>query len=92
MDTEALNAFGQAATELTNHEDCLVMAELFFEKNLTRSSRVLVSGIRSQGKGHYPAHFSVFSGSSCRPRKKTDAEALILAIEKSNPKRLKEAD
>ena len=69
MDTEALNAFGQAV-ELTNHEDCLLMAELFFEKNLLVQAEYWYRESARKEKVLLHALSSVSSGSSCRPRKK----------------------
>ena len=69
MDTEALNAFGQAV-ELTNHEDCLLMAELFFEKTFSFRLSIGIGNPLARKRVLLPALSSVSSGSNCRPRKK----------------------
>ena len=84
MDTEALNAFGQAA-ELTNHEDCLLMAELFFEKNLLVQAEYWYRESARKEKGITPRPLLGLLRVKLATKEEDQAEALILAIEKSNP-------
>ena len=84
MDTEALNAFGQAA-ELTTHEDCLIMAELFFEKNLLVQAEYWYRQSASKEKGITPRPLLGLLRVKLATKEEDQAEALILAIEKSNP-------
>ena len=84
MDTEALNAFGQAA-ELTNHEDCLLMAELFFEKNLLVQAEYWYRESARKEKGITPRPLLGLLRVKLSTKEEDQAEALILAIEKSNP-------
>ncbi len=84
MDTEALNAFGQAA-EFTNHEDCLLMAELFFEKNLLVQAEYWYRESARKEKGITPRPLLGLLRVKLSTKEEDQAEALILAIEKSNP-------
>ena len=84
MDTEALNAFGQAV-ELTNHEDCLLMAELFFEKNLLVQAEYWYRESARKEKGITPRPLLGLLRVKLSTKEEDQAEALILAIEKSNP-------
>ena len=84
MDTEALNAFGQAA-ESTTHEDCLLMAELFFEKNLLVQAEHWYRESARKEKGITPRPLLGLLRVKLATKEEDQAEALILAIEKSNP-------
>ena len=83
--TEALNAFAKA-TELTTHEDCLVMAELFFEKNLLPQAEHWYKESARKEEGITPRPLLGLLRVRIASRDEENAEALILAIEKSNPK------
>ena len=83
--TEALNAFAKA-TELTTHEDCLVMAELFFEKNLLPQAEHWYKESARKEAGITPRPLLGLLRVRIASRDEENAEALILAIEKSNPK------
>lgn len=83
-DTEALNAFGKAA-ELTTHEDCLIMAELFFEKNLPVQAEYWYRESARKEKGITPRPLLGLLRVKLATKEEDQAEALILAIEKSNP-------
>ena len=83
--TEALNAFAKA-TELTTHEDCLVMAELFFEKNLLPQAEHWYKESARKEEGITPRPLLGLLRVKIASKDEENAEALILAIEKSNPK------
>ena len=83
--TEALNAFVKA-TELTTHEDCLVMAELFFEKNLLPQAEHWYKESARKEEGITPRPLLGLLRVKIASKDEENAEALILAIEKSNPK------
>ena len=84
MDTEALNAFGKA-TELTDHEDSLLMAELFFEKNLLVQAEYWYRESARKEKGITPRPLLGLLRVKLSTDEEDQAEALILAIERSNP-------
>lgn len=83
--TEALNAFVKA-TELTTHEDCLVMAELFFEKKLLPQAEHWYKESARKEEGITPRPLLGLLRIRMASNDEENAEALILAIEKSNPK------
>jgi len=83
--TEALNAFGKV-TELITHEDCLIMAELFFEKKLLPQSEHWYKESARKEDGITPRPLLGLLRIRMATRDEENAEALILAIEKSNPK------
>ena len=83
--TEALNAFVKV-TELITHEDCLIMAELFFEKKLLPQSEHWYKESARKEDGITPRPLLGLLRIRMASRDEENAEALILAIEKSNPK------
>ncbi|SVC73294.1 uncharacterized protein METZ01_LOCUS326148, partial [marine metagenome] len=83
--TEALNAFVKA-TELTTHEDCLLMAELFFEKNLLQQAEHWYKESARKEEGITPRPLLGLLRVRMASKDEENAEALILAIEKSNPR------
>ena len=83
--TEALNAFVNL-TELITHEDCLIMAELFFEKKLLPQSEHWYKESARKEDGITPRPLLGLLRIRMASRDEENAEALILAIEKSNPK------
>ena len=83
--TEALNAFVKV-TELVTHEDCLIMAELFFEKKLLPQSEYWYKESARKEDGITPRPLLGLLRIRMASRDEENAEALILAIEKSNPK------
>jgi tetratricopeptide (TPR) repeat protein len=83
--TEALNAFVKA-TELTTHEDCLLMAELFFEKNLLPQAEHWYKESARKEEGITPRPLLGLLRVRMASKDEENAEALILAIEKSNPR------
>ena len=81
---EALNAFGKAP-DLTTHEDCLLMAELFFEKNLLVQAEYWYRESARKETGITPRPLLGLLRIKLASGEEGQAEALILAIEKSNP-------
>jgi len=84
MDREALNAFGRVAG-LTTHEDCLLMAELFFEKNLLVQAEYWYRESARKEEGITPRPLLGLLRIKLVTEEEDQAEDLILAIEKSSP-------
>ena len=82
--TEALNAFGMA-TEHATHEDCLIMAELFFQKNLLVQAEHWYRESARKEDGITPRPLLGLLRVKLATGDESSAEALVLAIEKSNP-------
>ena len=82
--TESLNAFSKVSNEATD-DDCLIMGNLFLQKNLLTQAKYWYAESSSRSEGS-PAQ-ALIGLLTVAKREKNDGEAetLILALEKTSP-------